>query len=538
MIDLIHKLIYRSAERTPHKLALRYKNDELTYAELYQQVEKIGLQYQQAGIKRHDRIAIYLEKSMEAVIAMFAASIADAVFVPVNPLLKCDQVKHILRDCGAKILVTSADRLSILAHAIDNLTDLKKIFVVGLSDSSENLHGKLIDWNHLISSACFKNEKIQNKNIDLDLAAILYTSGSTGHPKGVVLSHRNLLCGAQSVSEYLENDPEDKLLVVLPLSFDYGFSQLTTAFLVGATVVLMNYLLAQDVPTLVQQEKITGIAAVPSLWTQLMRVTWPAQTSLRYITNSGGAMHKATLTQLQTTFPSVKIFLMYGLTEAFRSTYLAPADVATHPDSIGKAIPGAEILVLDAEGKPCEPDVPGELVHRGAQVALGYWNDQEKTCERFRRLPHFVYGQVIEEMAVWSGDTVKVDKEGYFYFLGRRDDMIKVSGYRISPTEIEEVIEELDEVIEAAAIGVDDALFEQKIMLAVCVAEGSSLSLESAKLHCLRRLPNYMQPSHIIFFQNRLPANSNGKIDRQLIKRKFNELCQIGATPNFNEVPR
>jgi acyl-CoA ligase (AMP-forming) (exosortase A-associated) len=301
---------------------------------------------------------------------------------------------------------------------------------------------QLLSWRECMREA---PQTALHACIDSDVAAILYTSGSTGRPKGVVLSHRNLVAGATSVASYLHNNADDTLLAVLPLSFDAGFSQLTTAFLVGARVVLLNYLLPRDVLQAMVRERVTGLTAVPPLYLQLVGLTWPESIAdhLRYFANTGGRMPRETLDQLRARVPAAKPYLMYGLTEAFRSTYLPPEEVDRRPDSIGKAIPNAEILVLRDDGSPCEVDEPGELVHRGALVGMGYWNDIEKTAERYKPLPVHAPGReaglVLPEIAVFSGDTVRQDEDGFLYFIGRRDEMMKTSGYRVSPTEVEEI---------------------------------------------------------------------------------------------------
>ncbi len=298
------------------------------------------------------------------------------------------------------------------------------------------------------------------------MAAILYTSGSTGRPKGVVLSHRNMVAGAVSVAQYLENRPEDRILSALPLSFDAGFSQLTTAFHAGASVTLLNYLMPRDILNAVERDRITGLTAVPPLWIQLAQLTWPqaARDSLRYIANTGGRMPKATLDLLRAALPRTLPYLMYGLTESFRSTYLPPSEVDRRPDSIGKAIPNAEVMVVREDGTPCGPGEPGELVHRGALVSLGYWNDPEKTAERFKPAPGQPAGLTMPEMAVWSGDTVQRDEEGFLYFIGRRDEMIKTSGYRVSPTEVEEVVYATRLAGEVAALGIPHPVLGEAIV--------------------------------------------------------------------------
>ncbi|MET0716206.1 MAG: AMP-binding protein, partial [Mycetocola sp.] len=354
--------------------------------------------------------------------------------------------------------------------------------------------------------------------IDIDPAAILYTSGSTGKPKGVVLSHRNLLVGAESVSSYLGNTSSDVLLSVLPLSFDAGLSQVTTAFSVGAHCVLMNYLLPSEVPKLCERYGVTGITGVPPLWLQLTELTWPdaAAARLRYWANTGGRMPRRTLDRLRGIFLDAEPYLMYGLTEAFRSTYLDPSEVDRRPTSNGKAIPNAEILVLRADGTRCDPGEEGELVHRGALVALGYWNDPVRTAERFRPVQHPEQEWRSPETAVWSGDTVVADEEGFLYFVGRRDGMIKTSGYRVSPNEIEEAAYGTGLVRDVVAIGVDDETLGQRIVL---VATPTSPDLDSARLTAALRkvLPLYMVPSRIDL-RDELHRSPNGKYDLGLLK--------------------
>jgi acyl-CoA ligase (AMP-forming) (exosortase A-associated) len=335
-----------------------------------------------------------------------------------------------------------------------------------------------------------------------------------------------MVAGAHSVGAYLELNAQDRILAVLPLSFDYGFSQLTTAFHAGACVVLINHLFARDVVKAVADEAITGLAAVPPLWIQLAQLPWPADCTLRYLTNSGGAMPRPTVDALRAALPSAQLFLMYGLTEAFRSTYLPPEQLAQRPDSMGRAIPNAEILVVRPDGTLCDANEPGELVHRGALVAQGYWNDPAKTAERFRPAPGQDPALPLREMAVWSGDTVRRDQEGYLYFVGRTDDMIKVSGYRISPTEVEEAIHATHLVAEVAAFGVPHPVLGQAIVVLAVARDGTPVTPAALLKECQRRLPAYMVPAQIDVRSEAFPRNPNGKIDRSALRLSLSTLFE------------
>jgi acyl-CoA ligase (AMP-forming) (exosortase A-associated) len=526
MSDLVHDFIFDAARRTPHAEALVAGRARLDYAALAQAVDAAAGQLLGTGLARAERVAVYLDKRVETVTALFGAAAAGAVFVPVNPLLKPEQVAYILADCNVRVLVTSADRLKLLAPTLAQCPDLRTVLVCGPGALPE-LAGVTVAPLGAADAAPLQ----PHRAIDTDMAAILYTSGSTGKPKGVVLSHRNMVAGAKSVASYLALTPRDRILSVLPLSFDYGFSQLSCAFHVGATVVLMNYLFPRDILKAVAEEGITGLAAVPPLWMQLAQLPWPPTSSLRYLTNSGGAMPRATLNALRGALPAAQVFLMYGLTEAFRSTYLPPSELERRPDSIGRAIPNAEVMVVRPDGSPCAPDEPGELVHRGALVALGYWNDPAKTAARFRPAPGQDPALPLTELAVWSGDTVRMDADGFLYFIGRTDDMIKVSGYRISPGEVEEVVYATGLVAEAAAVGLPHPELGQAIALFALAGPDAALSAEALVKECQRRLPAYMVPAHVVIRTEPLPRNPNGKIDRKLLQQSLSTLFESEPKP-------
>jgi acyl-CoA ligase (AMP-forming) (exosortase A-associated) len=525
---LLHQLIDASAGRSSSSPALSGGAATLDYAQLSGLVARFSSGVQALGLARMGRVGIYLEKRFETVIASFGATAAGGVFVPINPLLKAEQVVFIALDCNLRVLVTSPERLALLLPLLGGCPDLRHVVLTAALTQAPVLPPglNLTLWSDLLDAPATAGHRV----IDTDIAAILYTSGSTGRPKGVVLSHRNMVAGAKSVASYLGNTADDTLLAALPLSFDAGFSQLTTAFHVGARVVLLNYLMPRDVLKAMAREKVTGFTAVPPLYIQLTQMDWPdaVREHLRYFANTGGRMPRETLDALRARVPKAKPFLMYGLTEAFRSTYLPPEEVDRRPDSIGKAIPNAEILVLRDDGTECAPDEPGELVHRGALVGQGYWNDAEKTAERYKLLPVGMGGREaglqLPEFAVFSGDTVRRDAEGFLYFIGRRDEMMKTSGYRVSPTEVEEVLYATRLVGECAAFGVDHPVLGQSIQVIATPPMGAeAVDVKSLLTECKARMPAYMVPHGVESVAGPLPRNPNGKIDRKLLSTQWTE---------------
>ncbi|MFN8851302.1 MAG: acyl-CoA ligase (AMP-forming), exosortase A system-associated [Inhella sp.] len=521
--QLLHELPLRQAELRSEAPALVHGVQSLDYGQLAAQIRGLAAGLLNWGLQRGDRVAVYLEKRIETVVASFGVPSAGGVLVPMNPLLKPDQVGFIARDCDVRVLVTSPERYAQLGPT---LAACPSIQAVVLTSQDEAAGQGVLSWGSLLPTP----PRAGHRLIDTDVAAILYTSGSTGKPKGVVLSHRNMVAGAKSVASYLDNREDDTLLAALPLSFDAGFSQLTTAFHVGARVVLLNYLLPRDVLKAMERHRVTGLTAVPPLYIQLAGLEWPASLDehLRYFANTGGRMPRETLAQLRARVPSAKPFLMYGLTEAFRSTYLPPEEVDRRPDSIGKAIPNAEILVLGEDGRECGPDEPGELVHRGPLVGLGYWGDPVKTAERYKLLPSGAQARLpglpLPEYAVFSGDTVRRDAEGFLYFIGRRDEMIKTSGYRVSPTEVEEVLYATQLVGECAAFGVEHAQLGQAIHVIVTPPAGRGVVDRVALLaECKARMPAYMVPAVLDERTGPLPRNPNGKIDRSALAQSLRE---------------
>ena len=446
------------------------------------------------------RVATWLGKGWIACLMPLATARAGLVHVPVNPLLKRAQVAHILADSGCELLVTNAARAASLGDG-----DVPaRCLLHDDAAVAELAQGQSGAWAAPVVDPAA-------------LAAILYTSGSTGRPKGVMLSHANMWLGAQSVAHYLGLAADDRLLGVLPLSFDYGQNQLFSAWYAGASVAPFDYLAAKDVVRAIDRFGATTLAGVPPLWVQLLDTAWTdsARASLRRLTNSGGALTPRLVAGLRALLPDARLFAMYGLTEAFRSTYLDPSLIDARPESIGTAIPHAEILVVRADGSATADGEPGELVHCGPLVAHGYWQDAERTALRFKPAPaHSRYGG----MAVWSGDTVVRDADGLLSFVGRDDAMIKTSGNRVSPTEVEEAAEATGLVAESVAFGVPDAKLGAVIALVVRPAagvEGSTLA-DTLRARLRADLPNFMQPAHLVV-RDDLPRNPNGKLDRVAI---------------------
>ena len=443
------------------------------------------------GLAPGARVATWLPKTALACVMPLAAARAGLVHVPVNPALRRAQVAHILADSGATLLVTQDARAATLAPG--DVPDGCRV----IGDAAVPLAGGGPGRSHADPDA---------------LAAILYTSGSTGRPKGVMLSHANLWLGAVSVAHYLRIAPEDRVLGVLPLSFDYGQNQLLSAWHAGAAVAPLDYLTPRDVVKAVERVGATTLAGVPPLWVQLLEAEWPAETAarLRRLTNSGGALTGRLVRGLRARFPAADVVAMYGLTEAFRSTWLDPALIDAHPDAMGRAIPFAEVMAVKADGSRAIRE-PGELVHAGPLVAQGYWRDAERTAARFRPAPAWAE---YDGMAVWSGDTVIEGDDGLFRFVGRDDEMIKSAGNRISPLEVEEAVLAGDEARQAVAVGVPDARLGQAIVVVVAGDPGREEALR-ARMRTL--LPSFMQPIRYDW-RDDLPRNANGKLDRAAIR--------------------
>jgi amino acid adenylation domain-containing protein len=486
----IARMLWATAESSGDRVAVIERAGGMDYQTLCRRAASIGLHLRGRGIRADERVAIFLERGAEAAAAFFGVAAAGAIAVIVNETLRPRQIEHILRHSQARALITSVDLLARQPRALH-------------SDAAVILAGDIPEVEGLAPVS----------RVGTDVAQIIYTSGSTGQPKGVTLSHSNLWAGARAVTTYLRIRSDDRIASLLPFSFDYGFNQLLCAVSIGAALVVERSPVPQKIVSALRTLEATVLAAVPPLWLQLIATNaFRAEplTRLRVMTNTGGHLPVEAVRTLRRSQPQAELFLMYGLTEAFRSTYLPPGEVDRHPDAIGQAIPGAEILILNDDLTPCGAGEVGELVHRGPTVALGYWNNPEATAKVFRPYPLRPPGAPDVERVVFSGDLVRRGEDGWLYYVARRDRMIKTLGYRVSPDEVAAALYASGQIQEGIVGAEPDPERGERIVAYVVLADGGSIEL--LKAFCHAELPRYMQPSRIES-RPELPRTNSGKHD-------------------------
>ena len=498
---LVQHFLEMSGEKYPDKVAVKHGSDSITFTQLIENSASLGYALQGFGLAKGARIGILVDKSIAQVLSILGTLNAGFVFVTINPILKETQIRHILRDCGIRLLIASEKFGRQLENIHQNTEVTKVIWQKQLGEIIPACRGKTPD--HIGTGE--------------DISSIIYTSGSTGLPKGIVISHRNLIEGARIVSHYLQITRHERILGLMPFNFDYGLNQLISCLYKGCTLVLFQFFMPNSLLNILRDEKITGLPAIPTIWSavfnpQLCKLDPDQQfPELRYISNTGGKLPVPVVKKIRQQFPTTRLFLMYGLTEAFRSTYLDPGEVDRRPDSIGKAIPNAWVEVVNEDGKICEAGEVGELIHGGAGVTKGYWNNPELTAKAFRPNPILPRENQFLDRVVYSGDLVKKDHKGFLYYVGRKDAMIKKEGYRVSPTEVEELLMGHEHVFEAVAYGFENDTAATKIGALVTAKRG--IEIEEIYKFCRQNAPEYLLPDRILVLDE-FPKTETGKIDR------------------------
>jgi amino acid adenylation domain-containing protein len=507
----LHDYLIESARRLPSKVALVSQDRRVTYAELDGMSNALANALAHRGVARGDRVVVFADNTIEAVVAFFGVLKANAVVSMVNPQTKEDKLAYLLNDCRARAIVSDAHLASTLVPAVAKAQHLVAAIVTGQMDLGQ-LSGveHVSEWTAALSEQP-GTQAPPRRSIDIDLASIIYTSGSTGDPKGVMLTHRNMLTAATSITTYLENVEDDIILGVLPLSFDYGLYQMIMAFRMGARLILeRSFTYPAEVLNRVISEQVTGFPGVPTIFAILGGLRNISQydfSKIRYVTNTAAALSTKHIDMLRGVFPKARVFSMYGLTECKRCTYLPPEDIERKPLSVGVAIPNTELWIVNERDERVGPGEVGQLVIRGATVMRGYWEKPEETAKKLRP------GPLPGELVLYTGDFCRLDEDGYLYFVGRMDDIIKSRGEKVAPKEVESVIVNVNGVKEVAVIGVPDAILGQAVKALVVLEDGATITERDILAECQKRLENFMVPKFIEIIAE-LPKTTTGKIKK------------------------
>ncbi len=520
---LVHEWLRRSARRFPDKVALVCGKERWTYRALDRHTDHLAAKLLDRGVKRQDRIAVLLDNSVETVISLYGILKAGGVFIILAGSLKGQKLRYILENSGANILITHVSKAKVVKDAFGDNGDRRRVIWVGPSQRiPQELAEASRSWDEIFSDVEDEaNRATQDRQwprmVDVDLATLIYTSGSTGEPKGVMSTHHNMISAGRSIIQYIGNNEDDVILDVLPLSFDYGLYQVIMAFMFGGTVVLeKSFLYLHSILERIAQEKVTGFPIVPTVVAMLLKLQDLTQydlSTLRYMTNTGAALPVGHIQRLRSLFPDVMMISMFGLTECKRVSYLPPEEIERIPSSVGKAMPNCDVFVVDEHGNEVPPGQTGELVIRGSNVMQGYWRDPETTARTYRD------GQYPSGRTLYSGDYFRKDEKGFLYFLGRKDDMIKSKGERISAKEVENNISSMEGVLEVAVLGVADEIFGQAIKAYIAPVKDAQLTERHVLKYCSENMESFMVPKYIEFMEN-LPKTPNGKIDKKLLKAK------------------
>jgi long-chain acyl-CoA synthetase len=503
---LLHQLFEQTVHRQPDKDALVFDGAHFSYAEIDRRATQLAAHLQQRGVQRGDRVATYLDNSVEAVVGIYAALKCGAVFMPINPLTKRDKLAYLLNDSRASVLIAHGVLQGEFEDALKHNQSVHTCYVVAARDGQAAADARCLPYPAdsplpLALPPC----------IDQDLAGIIYTSGSTGDAKGVMLTHLNMVSASRSVSSYLGLQGDDRIVCVLPLAFDYGLYQVLMAFLVGATVVLeRSFSFPVKVLEVMARERVTVFPGVPTIFSLLMNLKTLKEhplPALRKITNTAAALSEEHIRQLRGLFPQSLLYSMYGLTECKRVTFLPPDQLDVRPTSVGRGMPNEEVWLVDDAGRRLPHGSTGELVIRGSNVMRGYWEKPLQTAERLKP------GPIPGEMVLYSGDIFRTDDEGWLYFVARKDDIIKSRGEKVSPREVENVLYGMPGILEAAVIGVPDPVLGEAVKAFVTLKAGVSLSERDVVKYCLSKLESFMAPKTVSFVDE-LPKTDTGKIKK------------------------
>lgn len=511
----VNHFLEESTRNYPDKVALITTRGRYTYREIDEMSNKVAHSLLSEGLKRGDRVAVFMDNSMEAVVSLFGILKAGGVFLMINPTTKSEKLTYILNNCRATALISSQQRPSVITESCNDTPYLRLIYSTGEKTPSGTLQKKTFSMTEVFKDG--NGMQPPSRAIDVDLAAIIYTSGSTRFPKGVMMTHYNMVAAATSIIQYLGNEEEDIIFNVLPLSFDYGLYQVLMGFKVGATVILeKTFLYPYKIIETILKEKVTGFPIVPTISAILLQMEDIKRHNfdhLRYITNTAAALPVSHIHRLREIFPGTKIYSMYGLTECKRVSYLPPDQIAVRPTSVGKGMPNTEVYVVDESGNRVGPGVIGELVVKGANVMCGYWEMPEETAKKLRPGPY------PGEMVLYTGDLFKMDEEGYLYFVARKDDIIKSRGEKVSPKEIEDVLYKIEGVVEAAVVGIDDEVLGEAIKAFVVLNNGAQITEKEIRKFCSMHLEDFMVPK-AVEIRKGLPKTDTGKISNNLLKEQ------------------
>lgn len=512
---LVHEWLERAARRHPQKTALICGTSRRTYAQLNAESSALAAALARLGLQRHDRVLLFMPTCNDVVTGLYATLKAGAAFVIVNSAVKADKLRFIAENSGARVILAHTAKTAVVSKALASMPSAPPVVwagdCAGIPPGPHAMH-----WDEALATD--PAAEAPRRIIDVDLAALIYTSGSTGEPKGVMSTHHNMISAARSIIQYIGNREDDIILNVLPLSFDYGLYQVIMSVCFGGTVVLEpSFVYLHNVLQRIAEEQVTVFPIVPTILAMLLNLEDPGRydfSSLRCITNTGAALPPEHIKTFRALFPGVEIFSMFGLTECKRVSYLPPQNVDSKPDSVGMAMPNCETCIVDADGHPVPPGRVGELVIRGSNVMQGYWQDPEMTGRTYRP------GRCPADRRLYSGDRFRQDEDGFLYFIGRQDDMLKCKGERISPKEVENVLCRMPAIAEAAVLGIPDPTLGQAILAIVSVRPGQTVTARDVLKHCTQHMENFMIPKRVEF-RNELPRTPHGKIDKKQLARQL-----------------